>query len=119
MLRLLLLYLAGALVSTGALVLSLWLYERRLTDDRPFNQPERWLYRLGLALDVAYNLLVLSPLFLELPQRYRETASQRFLRHRAQPGYRGAIARLCWRCFIHPAAPQHDRTMQRKFPHEE
>lgn len=119
MLEFLLYYGAGAVVSTGLLVGSLWLYEQRLTDTRRFNKTERGLYRLGVWFDRLYNLLVLSFLFLELPRHYRETASQRFLRHRHRTNFRGSLARLCWRLFIQPAAPNHHVTMRRKLPHEE
>lgn len=119
MVELLVGYVVCAVLCTGGLVVALWLYERRLTDDRPFNRTEKVVYRVGIFVDVLYNHLVLTLVFFEPPSHHRETASARFMRHRLNNGYRGAVARLCWRCFIQPAAPQHDVTLQKKFPHED
>ena len=115
---LLLIYVAGAILSIACLMAALYVYERRLRHPRPFRRLERRLYHLGILFDIAFNFLTLSVVFLEPPASLRETASRRFMRHMPRKGPRGFLARLCWRLFILPVAPDHINTVQRPKPYD-
>lgn len=93
--------LAGVALGSAYLLWGMFLAVmslQRARDAGTLSKPAYWLglpiLYMGLTIDFLVNVVVATPLFLELPREW--TVSARVSRHCGQDSWRGVIA--CWIC---------------------